>query len=185
MKRKERRVYMISRSDLYDVKVGKKVAGKKVCCEWCNKNFKILPTLGSTFYMLKEKDHGIRFVCYKCAHRKTLQRQRYGFWLRFLSEHFIPCEECQDKLHELINTNEVDFHKEYNSITLIISEKENKLKARFKLGFLWRDSIFTPCKLCQKKIVELWQTNELHIGNDIKPMVELWRDWADVEEKGN
>lgn len=54
--------------------------------------------------------------------------QQYGFWLRFLSEHFIPCKHCQEELDKLL------------------------------------------------------RNKELHIGNDEKPLVELWRRWEMKEE---
>ena len=48
--------------------------------------------------------------CKKCGHKLTEKEeleeelifneiQQYGFWIRFVKEHFVPCKKCQDKLH--------------------------------------------------------------------------------------
>ena len=31
---------------------------------------------------------------------------RYRFYLRFIGEHFVPCDECQQKLHKLITESD-------------------------------------------------------------------------------
>jgi len=63
--------------------------------------------------------------------------QCVGFWLRFVSEHFIPCKECQKKLLRIIR-----------------------------------------------------QASELHLGNDNKPPIELYKkyeidddSWVTLEKR--
>lgn len=109
--------------------------------------------------------------------------QQYGFWLRFVSEHFIPCDKCQDKLHEKLMNSQVAF---YNN--LYITLEKLKKGWQFILGFVQCGSLskgedWIPCDKCQKELQEIWEDKELHIGNDVKPMVELWRKWEIVDEK--
>ena len=33
---------------------------------------------------------------------KGVKRETIGFWLRFISKHFVPCRECQERLAKLI-----------------------------------------------------------------------------------
>jgi hypothetical protein len=36
------------------------------------------------------------------------EKRYYGFWLRFASAHFVPCEKCQEKLEKILENAE--FH---------------------------------------------------------------------------
>lgn len=37
---------------------------------------------------------------------KGVKTETFGFWLRFIGEHFVPCEECQERLAKLILDSE-------------------------------------------------------------------------------
>lgn len=123
-------------------------------------------------------------ICYDCSNSITITRQQYGFWLRgFTSEHFIPCEKCQDELHEMLmtrkNTQTVQiFFYEQSSIMLTMLSDE----WQFQLDFLSAPNIFKPCGECQKKLQDIWENKELHIGSEVKPPIELWRRMQTVEE---
>ena len=145
----------------------------KESCVICERTFD-----ANLDYIWEHKEGG--YICYKCAESAVLYRQQYGFWLRgLMSEHFIPCEECQDKLHEMMMTMTVAFHSQ-DCITIETLKKKGKLEWQFLLRFLTCGSlsekeVFKPCGKCQKKLHNLWETKELHIGSEIKPVVELWR----------
>lgn len=142
-----------------------------------------------------EKEKNI--ICKKCGRQlckkseledelEVPEIQLYGFWLRFASEHFIPCEKCQDKLHKMLMSRQVAFY-EPECITLELLEKKKKPVWQFLLRFiqcgaLSNGEVFRPCDECQKELTTIWTTKKLHIGNDIKPMVELWRKWDIVDE---
>jgi len=75
------------------------------------------------FYWDKDAGEHGKIVCIKCNHwletKKELETeikvkeiQQYGFWLRFLSEHFIPCTNCQERIHELILQKETHLGSE-------------------------------------------------------------------------
>jgi len=62
-------------------------------------------------------------ACRKCGHQLTSKKelynypkikeiQQYGFWLRFLSEQFIPCPACQNRIHKLIISKEMHIGSE-------------------------------------------------------------------------
>lgn len=124
------------------------------------------------------------FICYECAEAKVIYRQQYGFWLRgFASEHFVPCEKCQDKLHEMMMTMTVAFHTQ-DCITIETVDVNDKIVWQFLLRFLtFIENVFRPCEECQKKLQKIWETKELHIGNENKPPVELWRKVNQVIQK--
>ena len=106
--------------------------------------------------------------------------QRYGFWLRFASEHHIPCDECQEKLHKMLTTSRLAF---YISNCITLEEYPKKGDWRFLLRFLPNgEQTFTPCKNCQRYILKNIDKKELHIGTDEKPLVELWRQWEIKDE---
>lgn len=129
--------------------------------------------------------------CLKCGHKLTKKEeleeeiifkeiQQYGFWLRgLMSEHFIPCEKCQDRLHEMMMTMTVAFYTQ-DCITIETLKKKDELVWQFRLRFLTcgglsDKEVFKPCEKCQKKLRKLWEIKNLHIGSEIKPPVELWR----------
>lgn len=106
--------------------------------------------------------------------------QVYGFWLRFASSHFNPCGKCQDKLHISL------FEK---SGTWYICDKNFAVnltvfggKCYFSFRWLEKAMYFTPCKDCDKKLRTIIRRSELHIYNDVKPVIELWRVWDHLEE---
>jgi len=142
-----------------------------------------------------------KIICKKCGRRLTTKKeleediiiteiQQYGFWLRFASEHFIPCSKCQDELHEMMMTEAVAMNNQGN-ITIeslrmkpMIGDVQPRIIWCLVLRFLtcrMPDKIFRPCGKCQKRIQKIWANKELHIGNETKPMVELWRKWDDIE----
>lgn len=124
------------------------------------------------------------FICYECAEAKVTYRQQYGFWLRgFVSEHFIPCEKCQDRLHEMMMTMTVAFYTQECITVETVPQEEMvwQFLLRFlTCGSLSNKEVFRPCNECQKKLRTLWETKELHIGNENKPPVELWRKMNQV-----
>jgi len=146
----------------------------------------------------KAGEHG-KIVCIKCNHwletKEELEDlidykeiQRYGFWLRFASTHFIPCDECQDKLHEALMTSRIKINRT-DSLSLTRGDGE---VWQFSLSLVFSmlgkypkykaSLLFIPCEECQKELQKIWENKELHIGNDVKPMVELWRTWEMIED---
>lgn len=127
-----------------------------------------------------------KYHCFKCNESFSqkikvpiVEVQRYGFWLRFVSEHFIPCDECQENLDKMINKYKIAL---YDPHCITIEEYPKKDNWRFLLRFfavgsLSGKDIFTPCKQCQSRILKNFDEKEIHIGNDNKPLVELWRKW--------
>lgn len=60
------------------------------------------------------------------------------------------------------------------------SKKEDTIG--FYLRFL--RSNFIPCRECQEKLAKLLATPEdLHLGDDNKPPVELWRRYDDTDDE--
>jgi len=172
VKRKESWRWAISRLDV--VKVDRPHT-KPTLCYYCGKKFST--PKGVNYHWHYKRDD----VCYDCVNTQLLYRQEYGFWLRFASEHFIPCSKCQDKLHEMLMTKPVAFHKP-ECITI----ESIKDGFRFLLRFIEvspPDQMFVPCKKCQRKLIKMWEIKELHVGNENKPMVELWRRWEIVDGK--
>lgn len=115
--------------------------------------------------------------------------QEYGFWLRFMSEHFIPCEKCQEELSNIFEKVEeqLDFNNP-NCVSLHFwkNYEQNQVECSFTLSFVSPTPTssyeYKPCKKCQKKILKKFSEKELHIGNDSKPLIELWRKW-DINDR--
>jgi hypothetical protein len=43
-----------------------------------------------------------------------VERVYYGFWLRFASRHFIPCQKCQERLEKILEESELHLgNKDY------------------------------------------------------------------------
>lgn len=136
--------------------------------------------------------------CKKCGHKLTakdeleelvsiVEELQYGFYLRFASESFIPCEKCQDLIHEEMMGNLV-FHDERQQVILETRQanlyKEGKVKIwKVFFGFLEFQPTIEFCEHCSRQLNKIWDTKELHIGNDVKPLVELWRRWEINDEK--
>lgn len=144
--------------------------------------------LETTIFYWDDKEQKI--ICRKCGKWltdkteleekvKIREIQTYGFWLRFASEHFIPCNKCQDKLHNILTKNKMTF---LNSKCITMMEFPKKKHWIFILWFLETSQSFTPCKKCQPKILKKIDEKELHIGSDGKPLVELWRKWDIIDE---
>jgi len=111
-----------------------------------------------------------------------VEKLEYGFYLRFCSENYIPCEKCQDELEKLIlpvTTWIVDNTK----ITMHSIVRDKKLV----LGFLisWATAkYFIPCDVCQERLeIIIMDAKEWHIGNDIKPPIELFRRWEKDDKR--
>lgn len=119
----------------------------------------------------------------------------YGFWLRFCHEHFIPCEKCQNELDEMMNgTKEV----ESSWVTQWVFDSNVPIElfftstmVKFTLNFLCSGTIansyrqdYELCKSCVETfITKIMNTDELHIGSEIKPPVELWRKWMTDDKR--
>lgn len=142
-----------------------------------------------------------KITCVKCGHQLTTKQeleeqveikeiQQYGFWLRFMSKHFIPCDKCQEKLNEIL-TLQTGMPLEFGNplcVSLYVYKiKKDVVGFYFVLSFVSPTPTtsyhFVPCNDCQGKLRKLFIEKELHIGNEIKPMIELWRKWEIVDEK--
>jgi len=146
------------------------------------------------FYWDKDEK---KIICKKCDRRlckkseleeelEIPEIQQYGFWLRFASEHLIPCEKCQDRLHEKLMKTSLFLGGQQSIVLYKEKHRHINMRWRFHLEFLKATYVdFVPCDKCQKRLQEIWDTKELHIGNDMKPMVELWRKWEinEAEDK--
>ena len=75
---------------------------KKVNIYYDEKQGKILCTCG---HWLGEQEELYNYP-------EITEIQQYGFWLRFLSEHFIPCVNCQGKIHKLVVSKEMHIGSE-------------------------------------------------------------------------
>lgn len=141
--------------------------------------------------MFWDKDEE-KITC-KCGHQLTTKNElekklkireihNYGFWLRFASAHFNLCEQCQDNLHNLLMGSNLKFY-DSNCITLTKRNGEWVFRLNFvRCQNLLNTKAFTVCKNCQFELGEIMIYNELHIGNDTKPMIELWRRWQIIDE---
>lgn len=156
------------------------------------------------------KDEG-KITCVECGNQLETKEelkedlliteiQQYGFWIRFLSEHFIPCKECQEKLDKLLYEKTIwrTLNPDQPLITMEIRfaeveydwQKDDILK--FDLNFVFRldksykeggyTETFVPCKRCVEEFKKLMINKEFHIGNDNKPLIEFWRSWEYLEE---
>jgi len=147
------------------------------CCE-CGRDFEIK----NVYYSCKS---GEGFFCPECIANVIVEFLKYGFWLRFISEHFVPCTLCQEKLDELLRSNDWEISPETMNVVLSIKKES----AVFYLK--WIDNCcYVPCSECQKKIINLIRNisrqdaSNLHIGNkDYQPPIELWIDWVMDEEE--
>lgn len=195
--RKERIKWVHSRKDMKKISVSSLIGlGYKMTstyiCGTCEQEF---PRRTDYIWVVPAKNTIKRekmFICYECAEAKVTYRQQYGFWLRgFVSEHFIPCEKCQDELHNLLfNKTEwmtVPVEKEPVELEVKFREKHyrNEEIVRFTLNFVfyynksYREGgyiqKFEPCDNCIAKLKKVMLVKELHIGSEIKPQIELWR----------
>jgi len=134
-----------------------------------------------------------KITCVKCGHQLTTKEeledkfiveeiQRYGFWLRFASEHFIPCKNCQEVLHKALFRRKATWYinDDKMGVDLAISTYGNI--CYFSFRWIEPALYFTPCDNCIRKLRGIIKDKELHIGNDVKPPVELWRKWEHIEE---
>lgn len=147
-----------------------------------------------------------KITCVNCSRQLTRRREleekvkikeihQYGFWLRFMSEHFIPCDKCQEELNEVLTLQHSSFKKGMTldfSSPLCVSlhafkSRRDLPEFRFTLSFVSPTQTtsyhFAPCNDCQGKLWHIFSKKELHIGNENKPLVELWRKWEIVDEK--
>lgn len=187
--RKEKLEWHLPRKDL------KKISSqhsKTIKCGVCEKRF-VTPQGKGYHWHLLVRDPPKRLpkpyeydVCYECAEAKILYRQQYGFWLRgFVSEHFIPCEKCQDRLHAILfEASSWNTTCPPIELTVKFVDKEKKERVGFALKFVWKymtireggwTPTFYPCKKCAEKLKTTLLEKELHIGSEVKPPVELWR----------
>lgn len=128
-----------------------------------------------------------KIVCYNCDYRfqdKDLiekysfeEIETFGFYLRFLSSHFVPCEECQDKIKKML----MDIKQfRFDEKTTVIAEVENWNIWKFQICYNDNDKYgisYYPCEKCNNKLNEIFENSELHIGNNIKDLVEFYRVW--------
>ena len=147
---------------------------------------KFLADCTAQFYWNEEQE---KIIC-KCGRKLTTKEeleeqidfkeiQQYGFWIRFMSDHFNPCVKCQDKIHTIlmksgawyINNNKMD-------VDLTIFGDQ----CYFSFKWLTAHTRFTPCPKCIKQLQTKIRTSELHIYNDTKPIIELWRRWDLIEK---
>ena len=78
-----------------------------------------------------------------------LKQEIYSFYLRFLGEHFIPCDSCQDELHEFL----------YNSSKFIVGNNSYTPSVEFSRKFeivdeAWKELVNRPATEADMKRVE-------------------------------
>ena len=128
-----------------------------------------------------------KVVCYNCGylfqHKDLVEKyfieeiETFGFYLRFLGSHFVPCNECQDKIKKMLM--EIKQFR-FDEKTTVIAEVENWIKWKFCICYYDNDKYgisYYPCEKCNKKLNEIFENSELHIGNNIKDLVEFYRIW--------
>lgn len=129
--------------------------------------------------------------CKKCGHELRAKNeleeqvdfkeiQTYGFWIRFIKEHFIPCDKCQDRLHRLLYRSGTWYINDGNmGVDLAIFGGQ----CYFSVRWMQKAVYFTPCPECAKKLKELVLYKKLCIGNkETEPAIELWRKWELIEK---
>ena len=138
------------------------------------------------FYWDEEQE---KIIC-KCEHKLTTKEeleepvefkeiQEYGFWIRFISDHFNPCYKCQDAIHTVL-TKSGAWYIIDNKMDVNLTIFGDQCYFTFK--WLTINTRFTPCPDCIKKLQTKIRTNELHMYNDTKPIIELWRRWDLIEK---
>lgn len=105
---------------------------------------------------------------------------RYGFFLRFIHDHFMPCDKCQDELEKIL----VGKIQDWCIDEPLRVELDYYINVwRFTFPWICREVVLL-CKKCSKvledgiKDADIWT-----IGNkDYEPTIELWRKW-DTSDK--
>jgi len=171
---------------------------EKFWCSVCKAEGKLSDEKKSTDPFFWDED-AEKITCVKCGHQLTSKKeleeeveiketQEYGLYLRFVSERFNPCKVCQEAIHKQFKTHpyrlDYGYIKNQQIIDLLRGWKESGGRWTLRLRFLNSAEDIEFCKECSKRLdMTIYEAKELHIGNDVKPMVELWRKWEIVDEE--
>lgn len=178
---KERTKWMIPRHEISHFYSANE-EGQPRMCFCCEREFK----LKKSAYLIDKKGKHYP-LCYNCKDVQFVEARRYGFWLRFAHEHFIPCDKCQDKLEDyLFNATIWAINNDKMTVDLVVSFPKVEEEPRCYFAFRWIEPAvyWTPCKKCQEKLRDtIANANEMTVGNkDYRPPIELWRRW-DIDDK--
>lgn len=133
----------------------------------------------------------------KYVKSETKKIEQYGFFIRLIHEHFIPCQKCQLEIKTILQTKNLYFHRERNHVILSqFVSYEGKRTYEFELPFVAQEGLYPftwkSCLKCQKEVAKLFdEADQITIGNkDYLEPVELWMKfeiddnaWKTVEER--
>lgn len=166
------------------ISVGKSTNNAVLHCGECEKEF--VEKINEPEYTIRDRNNtnGIYRqypLCPDCFNSKIVETIQYGFYLRFAGISFVPCDDCQEEINDMLFKDAYWQIGDNYSITL---HKDTYDSVCFVLGFLVTGIIghkeFTPCKECQNKLLEdIKKASRYTFGNkEYEPAVELWRNWA-------
>lgn len=116
-----------------------------------------------------------------------IQKLQYGFYMRIIHDHFIPCEKCQEKLEKILVGKIRQWNIEDKPLRVELDYFGPKWRFRFpwiRTGQEIKDvNVVILCKECSKVLEEgIVNADEWTIGNkDYEPAIELWRRW-DIDD---
>jgi len=141
---------------------------------------------------------GVLF-CKRCGHELTTKEEledlvysievlQFGFFIRFIHDHFIPCGKCQGELEKIlmgkIKQWEID-----EPLRVELDYFGPKWRFRFPWIRTGQDAkdvnVVILCKKCSDVLEEgIINAKELHIGNkDLEPPIEVWRKWITDDKR--
>jgi len=137
--------------------------------------------------------------CKKCSHTLTEKNEledlvyfvefcQYGFFMRIFHDHFIPCDECQEKFEKIL----VGKIKDWYIYDLPLKVELDYFGPQWRFKFPWIGTtksvndvnVVLLCKKCGKVLEDgMVNADKWTIGNkDYEPAIELWRKWK-VDDK--
>lgn len=129
-------------------------------------------------------DRTNKVICYNCGYtfqdKDLIEKENieeietFGFYLRFISDNFIPCNECQEKIKKTFTEIET---LAFNDKISIIAEITQWKNWKFYIYHGRFEHLYYPCQKCNNKLNEKFNNSELHLGNNIKDLVEFYRIW--------
>lgn len=128
--------------------------------------------------------------CFRCKETfpKTYEAyfvkvRQYGFYIRIIHNHFIPCDKCQDEFEKVLVEGIKNWYiEEGMPLKVELDHFINQWRFRFRwIGISQRTDtdVVLLCKECSKNLeLGIVDAHEWTIGNkDYEPAIELWRKW--------
>ena len=161
---------------------------KTLSCDVCKKHFNVSPEVGLVYSDVKFENY---YICYECANQKNVEQLTYGLYLRFMKKHFIPCENCQKEVYNMLLTSDWRLNSDYPIELYIRQDSDYPIETYVRdeteksviVYLKFTNKKWMLCKACSMLIIDYIAKEELIIGNkDYVPPVELWSKW-DFNEK--